>query len=64
MADELMGWNWNFVHMTYSDRWRYANQVFYITSCRIYHLAFAIGNTDVHFISLSNYRLFKGIIIS
>ena len=64
MADELMGWEWDFLHMTHSDRWRYANQAFYITSCRIYHLAFAIGNTDVYFISLSNHGLFKGTFMS
>ena len=23
MSDELMEWEWNFIHMPYTDRWRY-----------------------------------------
>lgn len=23
MADELIGWEWDFAHMSHSDRWRY-----------------------------------------
>jgi len=29
MADELMGWDWDFLHMTYSDRWRQHRRVFH-----------------------------------
>ncbi|KAM6501984.1 Cytochrome P450 [Amanita muscaria] len=28
MADELMGWDWDFLHMTYSERWRKHRRVF------------------------------------
>ncbi|KAF8730042.1 hypothetical protein AX14_005772 [Amanita brunnescens Koide BX004] len=29
MADELMGWEWDFLHMTHSDRWRQHRRVFH-----------------------------------
>ncbi|KAF9560813.1 putative CyP450 monooxygenase [Agrocybe pediades] len=29
MADELMGWEWDFAHMAYSDRWRRHRRVFH-----------------------------------
>ncbi|KAK2464322.1 hypothetical protein APHAL10511_003779 [Amanita phalloides] len=29
MADELMGWDWDFLHMTHSDRWRQHRRVFH-----------------------------------
>ncbi|KAF9560814.1 cytochrome P450 [Agrocybe pediades] len=29
MADELMGWDWDFAHMAYSDRWRRHRRIFH-----------------------------------
>ncbi|KAF9254188.1 cytochrome P450 [Marasmius fiardii PR-910] len=29
MTDDLMGWDWNFIHMTYGDRWRLHRKTFH-----------------------------------